>query len=150
MHKKNSWRMHKYRLRKRSNKNNSSNYLWQATANKKKHYLAWAPAPYTQAPAATPSPFGSSSSSSQRASRAMNYNKNNKNTKSKVTRVWQKALWFVLNLHSYSEHVVAVHICCCTRFFPEMRICGRRNDVITATIRRYPDTLFIWCKENQW
>lgn len=149
MHKKNSWRMHKYRLRKRSNKNNSSNYLWQATANKKKHYLAWAPAPYTQAPAATPSPFGSSSSS-QRASRAMNYNKNNKNTKSKVTRVWQKALWFALNLHSYTEHVVAVHICCCTRFFPEMRICGRRNDVITATIRRYPDTLFIWCKENQW
>lgn len=49
MHKKNSWRMHKYRLRKRNNKNNSSNYLWQATANKKNITLP-EPQPLTHRP----------------------------------------------------------------------------------------------------
>lgn len=51
MHKKNSWRMHKYRLRKRNNKNNSSNYLWQATANKKKKNITLPePQPLTHRP----------------------------------------------------------------------------------------------------
>lgn len=57
MHKKNSWRMHKYRLRKRNNKNNSSNYLWQATANKKKTLPCLSPSPLHTGPGRDAVPF---------------------------------------------------------------------------------------------